>query len=910
MTTATVERKAQGVATQWHRLDAAALLSELETTSAGLAADEAARRLEKSGPNELLRAETSSALALFLGQFKSLIVGILVAAAVVSGVLGEWLDASAILAIVVLNGIIGFYQEYSAEKALAALRHMTAPTARVRRGGSSVQVAAREIVSGDMLELEAGDLVAADARLIEVASFQTNEASLTGESSPVEKRAEASDRDEVPLADRTNSVYLGTSVASGRALAAVVATGMQTEFGRIMEMLASADAGERTPLQERLQSLGRLLVWCSLGLVALIFTIGLLRGMPALELFITAVSRAVAAVPEGLPAIVTVSLALGVQRMARRRALVRRLHAVETLGSTNVICSDKTGTLTVGEMTVRELWVAERSFAVSGEGYGPAGEITLEGAKPADAARADVERLLTVFAGCNSAALQEENGTWKVLGDPTEGALLAAANKASITPADLDAKLPKLGEHPFDSDRKRMSVVRKATDGARLALVKGAPDVLLGLCDRIQRDGRVDNLNDKDREQIAAKVEAMAQRAMRVLGAAQRELSAGESLTDAGSIERGLIFVGLAGMFDPPRSEAKDAVALAQQAGIRVVMITGDHPRTAEAISKELGIARPSDELISGTELDHVSDEEFASRVERISTYARVTASHKLRIVRAWKKTGAIVAMTGDGVNDAPAIRGADVGIAMGISGTEVTKEASDMVITDDNFASIVAAVEQGRGTYANIKKTLQYLLGGNVGELLLMTIAVLFGLPLPLVAVQLLWINLVTDGLPALCLATDPIDHDVMAEQPRQQSGSITDRTFVANMLLSGCLTAGVTLAVYGYSLDHFSVEIARAHAFATLVYAELLRSFGARSTTKPLWRLGLGFNLKLALVVAASIGLQLSLPHFGALGRVLDVPEMPMSHCFSLLALGAIPLVLMELVKVLRRTAAPLEP
>ncbi|TAJ21601.1 MAG: cation-translocating P-type ATPase [Planctomycetota bacterium] len=900
--TDTREREQPAVLPRWHRLDTAALFARLGTTTAGLGADEAARRRAESGPNELLRADTSSAVALLLGQFKSLIVGILVAAAIASGALGEWLDCAAILAIVVLNGGIGFYQEYSAEKALAALRRMTAPTARVRRGGSSVQVAARDVVPGDVLELEAGDLVPADARLIETASFQTNEAPLTGESSPVEKRAEVLDREDVPLADRVNSVYLGTSVASGRALAVVFDTGMRTEFGRIMDMLATADAGERTPLQERLRALGRVLVWCSLGLVGAIFAIGSLRGMPPLDLFLTSVSLAVAAVPEGLPAIVTVSLALGVQRMARRRALVRRLHAVETLGSTNVICSDKTGTLTVGEMTVRELWVPGRSFAVSGEGYAPAGQITLDGATPVGAARVDLDRLLTVFTGCNGAALQEESGVWKVLGDPTEGALLAAGRKASITPGELDARMPRLFEHPFDSDRKRMSVVRKASDRSALALVKGAPDVLLGLCDRIQRDGRIDTLSAADRAQIGARVEDFASRGMRVLGASQREIAAGEPFTDSAAVERGLTFVGLAGMFDPPRSEAKSAVELAQRAGIRVVMITGDHPRTAEAIARELGIARPSDEVISGAELDRVSDGDLAARVERISTYARVTASHKLRIVRAWKERGAVVAMTGDGVNDAPAIRGADVGIAMGLTGTEVTKAASDMVITDDDFASIVAAVEQGRGTYANIRKTLQYLLGGNVGELLLMTVAVLLGLPLPLDAVQLLWINLVTDGLPALCLATDPIDRDVMAERPRRRTDSITDRGFVGHVLLTGLLTAGVTLGVYAYSLEHFDVELARAHAFATLVYAELLRSFGARSFTKPIWKLGIATNLKLACVVAASIAIQLSLPHIQTLGQVLDVPMMPMSHCAAMLTLGAIPLAVMELLKLWR--------
>jgi Ca2+-transporting ATPase len=902
MSTTTQPPPPKPINTEWHRLAVEDVLRQIESSAAGLDDQEAARRLAEHGPNELKREAATSPLRLFVGQFTSLIVGILVAAAVVSGVLGEWIDCAAIVAIVILNGIIGFYQEYNAERALAALKRMTAPTARVRRDGSSRQIPAGEVVVGDVLELEAGDLVAADARVIDSASLQTIEAALTGESQPVEKHSEALDADDTTLADRANMLYIGTSVASGRAAAVVVATAMDTEFGRIMDMLATADVGETTPLQERLDALGKALVWSSLGLVAALFGVGLLRGLPAFELFMTSISLAVAAVPEGLPAVVTVALALGVQRMARRRALVRRLHAVETLGCTNVICSDKTGTLTVGEMTVRELWTAGETFEVSGEGYAPEGSILLAGAPPIDAAQAQLRTLLTVFVGCNGAALQHQGDQWKVVGDPTEGALLAAGLKAGLALADLDAREPRVHELPFDSDRKRMTVIRRDERGAHIALVKGAPDVLLEHCDRVLRDGRLQQLTDVDRGFITAQMTAMAERGMRVLAAAQREVETSELSANADEIERRLIFVGLAGMVDPPRPEARNAVELAHSAGIRVVMITGDHPRTAAAIARELGIARSDEEVMAGPELDRLSDDDFAQRVESVSVYARVTASHKLRIVRAWKQRDAVVAMTGDGVNDAPAIRGADVGIAMGRTGTEVTKEASDMVITDDDFASIVAAVEQGRGTYDNIRKTLQYLLGGNAGELLVMTSAVLVGLPLPLMPVQLLWINLVTDGLPALCLATDPIDSDVMSRQPRARHESITNRPFLLSVLFTGLLTAGSVLAVYLYSLSHYSVEMARAHAFTTLVYAELLRSFGARSATKPVWRLGLGSNLKLALVVAASMLVQLLLPHFGALGAVLDVPEMSLRHCVVLLAVGAVPFVTLELFKSLR--------
>ena len=891
----------------WHAQDVSDVMRQLGVTRAGLDPEEAARRFARHGANELRREQTASPLGLLVGQFKSLIVGILAAAAVVSGLLGEWVDAAAILAIVVLNGVIGFYQEYGAERALAALRRMTAPTARVRRGGRSLQIPARDVVDGDLLELDAGDLVPADARLLEASSLQTNEAPLTGESQAVEKRTARLELPEAPLAERANMVYLGTSVASGRATAVVVAIGMRTEFGRIMDLLAGADAGERTPLQERLDALGRVLVWCSLGIVALLFGIGLLRGLPAVALFMTSVSLAVAAVPEGLPAIVTVALALGVQRMAKRRALVRRLHAVETLGATNVICSDKTGTLTVGEMTVRALWVPECEYLVGGEGYAPEGAITVDGRPPAGEAGSGLQRALLVLVGCNGAALSRDGEQWTVVGDPTEGALLVAGLKAGVSTSTVDGRHPRLLEHPFDSDRKRMTIVREAGGGARVAHVKGAPDVLLDLCTHVHGGGRAQPMSPGDRERITAQMEAMASRGLRVLAAAQRELLPDAPFARASDVESGLTFVGLAGLVDPPRPQAKAAVALAQRAGIRVVMITGDHPRTAGAIARELGIATSGSEVLAGAELDRLDDDRFAQRVEQVAVYARVTASHKLRIVRAWKARGAVVAMTGDGVNDAPAIRGADVGIAMGRTGTEVTKEASDIVITDDDFASIVAAVEQGRGTYDNIRKTLQYLLSGNVGELLLMTGAVALGLPLALLPVQLLWINLVTDGLPALCLATDPIDAGVMQRPPRRRSDSLMDRAFIGRVVLTGLLTAGVALAVYLHSLDRYPVEMARAHAFSALVYAELLRSFGARSDSVPVWRLGLLSNLKLAAVVAVSLAIQLVMPHVGLFGRVFEVPDMPIGHCLVLVVVGAVPLAVLELLKVVRRRVTP---
>lgn len=887
----------------WHSKSSEEVLISVGSIPSGLAAQEAASRLVKFGPNELKEGKPISPLAIFLGQFKSLIVWILIVAGVVSGLLGEVVDCIAILAIVVLNAGIGFYQEFNAEKSIAALKKMTAPHAKVRREGKVTSIAASEIVVGDIIELEAGDLVAADARLLEAASLKCIESALTGESDAVEKQPATLGQGDFPLGDRENMVFMGTSVATGQGIAVVVATAMQTEVGRIAGLIQEAGADAGTPLQQKLDAFGRILVWASLGIVALLFALGLARGMKFFELFMTSVSLAVAAVPEGLPAVVTVSLALGVMRMSRRRALVRKLPAVETLGSTTVICTDKTGTLTVGEMTVRALYVAGQTYEVTGEGYEPNGEVRF-GGKASDARHAGpLLELATVLVGCNNAHLVLENGTWRVIGDPTEGALLASGHKAGGNKERLEKESPKHHEIPFDSDRKRRTVIRRMPDGRLRALLNGAPDMLLQHCTKIYTGTEVRPMTEQDRQLISSQNSAMAQQALRVLGSAYRDLdeSAPARLTPE-EVEHDLVFVGLAGMYDPPRAEAKEAVGKCHAAGIRVVMITGDHPHTATAIARELGIASGDDVAIAGVELDKMSDDDLRQRALKVSVYARVTAEHKLRIVRAWKANDAVVAMTGDGVNDAPAIKGADIGIAMGKSGTEVTKQAADMIVTDDNFASIVAAVEEGRGIYDNIRKTLQYLLAGNCGELLLMTACVVLGLPMPLLAIHLLWINLVTDGLPALCLATDPIDPDVMKRHPRRRSERITDRSFLGTMFLTGFLTAGASFAVYLYVLKTGTVEMARTHAFAVLVFAELLRAFGARSETKPVWRIPLFTNINLAIVVAISFGLQVWSHHNAVLGRFLKTSSMPLADCFLLLALGTIPLMVLELVKVAR--------
>jgi Ca2+-transporting ATPase len=899
---------APAIATQpkgkaWHSQSAEAVLAQLASTADGLSSQEAAQRLAINGANELKEGKPISLLQMFLGQFKSLIIWILIAAGVISGVLGEVVDAIAILAIVVLNAVIGFYQEFKAEKSIAALKKMTAPQAKVQRDGAVISIPASGIVAGDILALEAGDLVAADARLLETALLRCIESALTGESDAVTKQAATLELGDVPLGDRENMVFMGTSVAAGTGRAVVVVTAMNTELGRIAGLIEEAGAEEKTPLQQKLDSFGRILVWATLGIVALLFGLGLLRGTKPFELFMTSVSLAVAAVPEGLPAVVTVALALGVLRMSRRRALVRKLPAVETLGSTTIICTDKTGTLTVGKMTVRALYIAGQSYEVTGEGYGPDGEVRVEGKKAEAQHAAPLLELATNLLGCNNAHLVEEDGTWKVIGDPTEGAMLAVGLKAGGNRERIEQELPKQHEIPFDSDRKRSTVIRRMPDGKLRAFTNGAPGVLLQLCTSLYTRTGIRPLTDPDRQRILAQITLMAQQALRVLGSAYCDLdnTSPSDLTPE-AVERDLVFVGLTGMYDPPRSEAKAAVAKCRVAGIRVVMITGDHPDTATAIAREIGIASADDVAIAGVELDKMSDDELRKRVPKIAVYARVTAEHKLRIIRAWKANDAVVAMTGDGVNDAPAIKAADIGIAMGKSGTEVTKQASDMIITDDNFASIVAAVEEGRGIYDNIRKTLQYLLAGNTGELLLMTLCVVAGFPAPLLPIHLLWINLVTDGLPALCLAIDPIDPDVMKRHPRRRSERITDRSFLRTMGLTGFLTAGVAFTVYLYVLKSGTPEKARTCAFAVLVFAELLRSFGGRSETKPVWRISFFTNINLAIVVSVSFALQVWSQHNATLGRFLKSSFMPFTDCLWLLAVGTIPLVVLEMVKLVR--------
>lgn len=889
----------------WHNESITELVHHLASdVDQGLTDAEAASRLSQYGPNKLQKGKRFSALAIFMNQFKSLVIWVLIGAAGISAALGEIVDGLAIIAIVILNAIIGFAQEYRAEKAAAALARLAAPHCRVVRNGHSMVVAATEIVPGDVLLLEGGDLVAADARLVQASVLRTNEAPLTGESQVVDKLTDSLPT-ETPLAEQKNMVFLGTSVTGGSGRAVVVNTGMETQLGHIAKLLESAESGE-TPLQQRLDRVARFLLWICLGVVALIFILGLLlRGIPPFELFLSAVSLAVAAIPEGLPAVVTVALALGVQRMVLRNALVRHMAAVETLGCAEVICTDKTGTLTMGEMTARKLVTAESLYRITGGGYATEGTFLVGNVESSPSENPELLALLRASAACNDAELTPKEGRLIVVGDPTEGALLVAAAKADITRKSIETEMPRLAIIPFDSDRKRMTVIRKQEDQS-WAFIKGAPEVILSRCMLIRTNQGIRELTDSDRNRLLQANTSLANDALRVLAVAERPLDSfsfeqGEVVDDT-QIEKDLIFLGLVGLQDPPRAEAKEAVVKCKRAGIKTVMITGDHPDTARAIGKELGILGKDDEVLVGVELDRLDDTALKERVAQVSVYARVTAEHKLRIVRAWKVRGTVVAMTGDGVNDAPAIKEASIGIAMGITGTEVTKEAADIIITDDNFASIVAAVEEGRGIYDNITKTMAYLLSGNTGELIVMLVAILLGWPLPLLALHILWINLVTDGFPALALASDPIDRDVMNRPPRRPQQELFNRDFIKLTLFTGLLDAGVTLGVFAYELYYAnnSLEQARDAAFTTLVITELLRAFAARSERYTIWQLGLFSNMRLFLVVAVSFALMLAIHHVPMFQTLFQIEPLTFDQCIGWIAVGFIPLIVLQLRKV----------
>ncbi len=881
---------------------AADLASSLSTDLfAGMSSSEAAFRLNKYGPNELAVKEGESAWRLFLRQFSSFIIWVLIVAALISGYMKAWPDAAAIIVIIVLNAVLGFIQEYRAEKALVALRNLSNPSSKVTRDGRQTLIPSTDLVPGDIIEIEAGDHAPADCRIISnTSNLSVQESSLTGESAPVAKTS-ALLKDENPaLGDRCNMLFMGTAVVSGKGRAIVVVTGMRTELGRIAGMLQAIEP-EATPLQKRLDEFGKTIVKVCFVLVAMVFAMEWMRGGKFVDTLLTAVSLAVAAIPEGLPAVVTITLALGVQRMVSRNALIRKLPSVETLGCVTVICSDKTGTLTRNEMTVQAVYAGNVLFNVTGTGYSPHGAFMLDKNETSPKDHPDLNAVLLCGTLCNGAQLIKEQGIHKIVGDPTEGALLVCAAKAGISKHESEKEFVFRDEIPFDSDRKLMSIIRERKDAMQSVFVKGAPDVLLGKCTNIQEDGKNRPLTQKDTDAILEMNSKLADRAMRVLALASKEIAKTPDKAAEQAVETELMFLGLVAMIDPPRQEAGNAIAECKSAGIRTVMITGDHRNTAVAVGKELGLYEGGSQALTGLELEGMSDRDLEVQVEITAVYARVSPEHKLRIVRALRKKGHIVAMTGDGVNDAPAVKEADIGIAMGITGTDVTKEVSDMIVTDDNFASIVAAVKEGRAIYDNILKFVHYLLSCNVGEILVMFLASLAGLPVPLFPIQILWVNLVTDGLPALALGMDSTDPAIMKRQPRSPAEPVINVRSGMTMLAQGLLISMCALGAFllVYKVKGEGLPQARTAAFIVLSCSQLFHAFNCRSTTQSIFKLGVFSNLKLVYAVALSFILQLAAVGVPCMKSVFKAESLSAVDWLLVLALSSFPLWAMEFVK-----------
>lgn len=821
---------------RWHTFTADESLAVLQSDAEqGITSQEVAARFERYGANELVEKAGRSSLKIFIDQFTNIMLIMLMAVAVVSAVLdirdNEFpKDAIAISSIVLLNGILGYMQETNAEKALAALKRMSSPKVRVIRNGEVIEINGKELVPGDVMLLEAGVQIAADGRLLDEQNLQVRESALTGEAEAVNKEAKLVLEEDASLGDRLNCVYQGTEVVQGRAKVLVTKIGMQTELGKIAALIQDVE-NEDTPLQQRMTQLGNVLVSGSLALVALVVLVGMLNKGNFGELLKTSLSMAVAVVPEGLPAVVTVTLALGTQRMVRRNALIRRLPAVETLGSVTTICSDKTGTLTQNKMVVQGIRTGLHSLQVTGDGYAPIGKFNVLENSSEDSNFAvnnipEVQQLLMACVFCNDAILQQKNGEWIIIGDPTEGALLVLASKGGCEAAEWQHRMPRVFEVPFSSERKRMSVLVQGEHGGNVMFCKGSPELTLECCTHIQIGDQIHEIADHQRQHVLTQNNELASRGLRVLGFAYRNFSdlPEDGLTE--NDESNLIWLGLVGMLDAPRPEVRDAVKRCREAGIRPVMITGDHQLTAKAIAIDLGIAREGDHVLTGRELERMTSEDLDREVNLVNVYARVSPEHKLRIVQALQRQHQFVAMTGDGVNDAPALKQADIGIAMGITGTDVSKEASDMILLDDNFATIVAATEEGRVVYTNIRRFIKYILGSNIGEVITIAAAPMLGLTVPLIPLQILWMNLVTDGLPALALAVEPAEPNVMQRPPVDPRENIFARGMGAYMVRIGIVLAIITIALmawaHGYTTTHFD-EIYDKERWATMVFTTL---------------------------------------------------------------------------------------
>jgi Ca2+-transporting ATPase len=893
----------------------------------GLSEAEAQERLRRFGANELTEKPQPGFLALLWEQFNNYLVIILIIAALIALALGEYVDSIAIMCIVVLNAVIGVIQESKAEQALAALKKMAAPTAQVVRDGHQITVAGRELVAGDVVMLEAGNYVPADMRLVAAINLKVEEASLTGESVPVEKDAAAVLEAEIPLGDRKNAAFMSTMVTYGRGRGLVTATGMHTQIGLIAEMIQSYE-DEDTPLQRKLQQLGKVLGTICIAVCAIVLIYGLIRDThltdvfktgfleylraeqkDIINLFMTAVSLAIAAVPEGLPAIVTICLALGMQQMIKRNALIRKLPAVETLGCATVICSDKTGTLTQNAMTVVQAWAGGKRLRITGEGYQPHGEFAVGGTPLDPRSDADAAMLLQGAMLCNDARLEEETDNWRMVGDPTEGALVVAATKAGLRRAELEQAMPRVQEIPFDSDRKRMTTIHRRSGSEFIAFVKGAPDVLLDHCTHVQRAGQAVALSDDIRKEVLENNLDMARAALRVLGVAYRLLHAVPASPTPADVERELVFVGLLGMIDPARPEVKEAVKVAKGAGLKSVMVTGDHKETAEAIARDIGLLSQGGLVLTGPEIEKLSDEELAAKAERLEVCCRVSPQHKTRIVDAMKARDHVVAMTGDGVNDAPALKRASIGVAMGITGTDVTKQTADMVLTDDNYASIVAAIEQGRIIYSNIRKFVYFLLACNAGEILIIFGAMIVGMPIPLRPVHLLWLNLVSDGAPALALGMEKGDRDIMKLPPRPPREPVINRDMAIGIGVIAVVDAVAILTAFSLGLQRYpgQLEAAQTMAFVTLCTSELIRAYTARSEYQSVFAIGVFSNKWMNWAVLASFLLVLAVVYVPFLNPFFDTVPLPLNDWLTMAPFFFASPIAMELVKLYFRRRAP---
>ncbi|MDR7871310.1 MAG: calcium-translocating P-type ATPase, SERCA-type [Tissierellaceae bacterium] len=890
----------------WYKLTKEDLLSKLETNQEnGLKKDEIESRLQKYGHNELKEEEGKSFLTRLKEQFSDFLILILIGAAIISFAVGERSDAVVIMAIVLINALLGIYQEGKAEKALEALKQMSSPTAKVIRDGHLEVVPSSTLVPGDVVVLEAGDIIPADLRLIDSSNLKIEEASLTGESVPVEKDAKIDFTEDESLGDRTNMAYMSTIVTYGRGKGVVVETGHGTEIGKIATAIQSY-GDEATPLQKQLNQLGKFLGIATIVICIIVFIVGLVQGRDVLEMFMVSISLAVAAIPEGLPAIVTIVLSLGMNKMVKRNAIVKKLLAVETLGSTTVICSDKTGTLTQNEMTVVKVYTDGKILDITGTGYEPKGEFKQDNENIDPSSIGDLETLLSLGILANDASLEETSEGFKVIGDPTEGALVTLAGKANITKEGINSSYPRIEEIPFDSARKMMTTFHENyIPGKIVSFTKGAPDIIINRCSHISMNGKVVPFTDELKQEVLGVNSKFSREALRVLAGAYREYDELPSDISPENNETNMTFVGLTGMIDPARPEAKDAIKLCKEAGIDTIMITGDYKETAFAIAKDLGMAEDESQAMMGAELDKISDEELQEVVKNTKVFARVSPDHKVRIVSALKANGEVVAMTGDGVNDALALKKSDIGVSMGITGTDVAKNTAELILTDDNFASIVSAVEEGRIIYDNIKKFVYFLLSCNIGEILIVFVSILMNLPVPFLAIQLLWLNLVTDSFPALALGMEAGDPDVMQRKPRDAKASILDKPLLLGIAVQSIAVAAASLSAYLMALNLYpdNLTLSRTIAFATLITAELLRAYSSRSQRYSLFKIGIFSNRTMVLGTGISFALMLAVLYIPFMQEIFETVSLGLVHWEIVLLFAFIPLVIGELYKFIDR-------